>query len=75
MVEIIHSATVTVTQMENKAVLAVNEPRTLKAVVPTYLDTGKKYRLMVVTQSSAKGHGYLVKEVRQMRSDFVLTAQ
>jgi len=58
-----------------KATLAVNEPRTLKAVVPTYLDTGKKYRLMVVTQSSAKGHGYLVKEVRQMRSDFVLTAQ
>jgi len=30
---------------------------------------------MVVTQSSAKGGGGLLKKVRQMRSDFVLTAQ
>jgi len=61
--------------MENKAVLAVNEPRTLKAVVPTYLDTGKKYRLMVVTQSSAKHSSTLLKETRVMRSEFSLTAQ
>jgi len=56
-------------------IIAVNEPRTLKVVVPTYLDAGRKYRLMLVTQSSAKHSGTLLKEKRVVRSEFSLAAQ
>jgi hypothetical protein len=52
----------------------VNEPRTLKVIVPA-LETGKAYVLKLVTQSSAKGGGALLKKVRDMRSDFILIAQ
>jgi len=55
-------------------IIAVNEPRTLKVIVPA-LKAGVQYRLKVVTQSSAKGGGSLVKKVRDMRSDFCLAAQ
>ena len=56
-------------------IIAVNEPRTLKVVVPTYLDAGRKYRLRLITQSSAKGGGAMLKKVRDIHSDFTLTAQ
>ena len=36
--------------------LAVNEPRTLKAIVPAILVVGKDYTLKIVTQSPAR-HG------------------
>jgi len=52
-------------------VIAVNEPRTLKVVVPI-LDTTREYVLRLVTQSSAKGGGALLKTKREMRSDFTL---
>jgi hypothetical protein len=55
-------------------IIAVNEPRTLKVIVPA-LEAGKAYRLKVVTQSSAKGGGALLKKVREMHSEFNLTAQ
>jgi len=54
-------------------VLAVNEPKTLKAVVPSGLAVGTAYTLRVVTQSSAKHSGALLKEVRVMNSEFTLT--
>jgi hypothetical protein len=54
-------------------VIAVNEPRTLKVVVPP-LTEGAHYTLRVVTQTSAKGHSSLLKDVREMRSDFTVTA-
>ncbi|MDR2701178.1 MAG: DUF4469 domain-containing protein, partial [Spirochaetaceae bacterium] len=55
-------------------IIAVNEPRTLKVIVPA-LEAGKMYRLKVVTQSSAKTHSHLLKELREVRSDFMLAAQ
>jgi hypothetical protein len=56
-------------------ILAVNEPRTLKAIVPAALAPGKDYRLKVFTQSSAKGGGALLKNLREIHSEFKLTAQ
>jgi hypothetical protein len=56
-------------------IIAVNEPRTLKAIVPATLGAGGEYALKVVTQSSAKGSGSLLKNPREVRSDFKLTAQ
>jgi hypothetical protein len=55
-------------------VIAVNEPRTLKLVVPAGLTDGAAYSLVVQTWSSAKGHGYMIKDMRDMLSDFTLTA-
>jgi len=54
--------------------LAINQPHTLKAVVPAGLSPGTAYALLVRTQGSAKGHGTLLKETREIRSDFALTA-
>jgi hypothetical protein len=56
-------------------IIAVNEPRTLKAIVPATLGVGGEYALKVVTQSSAKNSGALLKTVREVRSDFKLTVQ
>jgi len=55
-------------------IIAVNEPRTLKAIVPP-LENGNRYFLKIVTQSSAKGGGTLLKNIREMRSEFLLVAQ
>jgi hypothetical protein len=55
-------------------VIAVNEPRTLKLVVPAALTDGQAYSLVVQTWSSAKTHAHLVKDMRDMCSDFTLTA-
>ncbi|MDR1107920.1 MAG: DUF4469 domain-containing protein [Spirochaetaceae bacterium] len=56
-------------------ILAVNEPRTLKAIVPAALTVGAEYTLKVVTQSSVHTSGHILKEVRNITSDFKLTAQ
>jgi len=53
----------------------VNQPRTLKVIVLAGLKEGSPYKLRVVTQSSAHGGGALLKNARDMRSDFTLTAQ
>jgi hypothetical protein len=55
-------------------VIAVNEPRTLKLVVPAGLTNGVAYQLVVQTWSSSKGGSALLKKMRDMRSDFTLTA-
>ncbi|MDR2730845.1 MAG: DUF4469 domain-containing protein [Treponema sp.] len=55
-------------------IIAVNEPRTLKVIVPA-LEAGKAYILKIVTQSSAKSSYHRLKETRVMRSEFTLTAQ
>ena len=55
-------------------VIAVNEPKTLKVVVPPSLTAGTPYALRIVTQSSAKGHSSLLKDLRELHSDFTLTA-
>ena len=56
-------------------IIAVNEPRTLKVIVPSALEHGAAYTLRIVTQSSVKHGGTVVKSVRQVLSDFTLTAQ
>jgi hypothetical protein len=56
-------------------IIAVNEPRTLKAVVPAGLTAGTDYHLFIVTQSSTRGSSSLLKNVRDIRSEFKLTAQ
>jgi hypothetical protein len=54
-------------------IIAVNEPRTLKVIVPA-LEAGKAYRLKVVTQSSARNGAAILKNTREMKSDFTLAA-
>ena len=56
-------------------ILAVNEPRTLKAIVPAALLIGTDYALKVVMQSSAKGDGALLKNPMEIHSESKLTAQ
>jgi hypothetical protein len=56
-------------------IIAVNEPRTLKAIVPAGLTAGNAYHLKIVTQSSAKHGSGLLKNPREVRSEFRLTAQ
>jgi hypothetical protein len=56
-------------------VIAVNEPKTLKVVVPASLTAGTEYYLRIFTMSSLHGHGQLLKTVRDLKSDFKLTAQ
>jgi len=59
---------------ETKAeIVAVNEPRTLKVIVPL-LTSPNPYILRLVTQSSSKGGGALLKTKREVRSDFTLRA-
>ncbi|MDR1400684.1 MAG: DUF4469 domain-containing protein [Treponema sp.] len=56
-------------------IIAVNEPRTLKVIVPATLVVGKDYALKVITQSSARGSSALLKGLREIHSEFKLTAQ
>jgi hypothetical protein len=55
-------------------VIAVNTPRTLKVVVPPELDFGESYRLAIETQSPIRHGGKLLKNMRDLRSDFMLVA-
>jgi hypothetical protein len=63
------------TALAKAEIIAVNEPRTLKVIIPAGLVSGKQYRLKIVTQSSAKHSGTMLKETRTIQSDFTLTAQ
>jgi hypothetical protein len=55
-------------------IVAVNEPRTLKVIVPADMAEGSVKRLRIQTQGSAKPHGgYMLKEVRRVVSEFTLT--
>jgi hypothetical protein len=56
-------------------IIAVNEPRTLKTIVPATLGAGGEYTLKVVTQSSTKHGAAVLKNLREERSDFKLTVQ
>jgi hypothetical protein len=56
-------------------IIAVNEPKTLKVVVPAALTPGTEYYLRIFTMSSARRSATMLKEVRDMKSDFKLTAR
>lgn len=54
--------------------VALNEPRTLKLLIPDAL-TADYYWLLIRTQSSTKSSTQLLKNVREVRSEFTLTPQ
>lgn len=56
-------------------ILAVNEPKTIKVIVPGGITAGSDCALKIVTQSSSHGSFHLLKELREFRSEFKLTAQ
>jgi hypothetical protein len=59
-------------------IIAVNEPRTVKAIIPGGpggLGSGNKFSLVIVTQSSVKHSGTMLKSTREIRSEFMLTTQ
>jgi hypothetical protein len=47
--------------------------RSIKAIVPQGLSAGEEYVLKIVTQSSAHGHGTLLNNLWEVRSEFKLT--
>jgi hypothetical protein len=55
--------------------VAVNEPRTLKVVVPTTIYADGEYYLKIVTQSAVRNGGALLKNTREVWTDFILTTQ
>ncbi|MDR1096323.1 MAG: DUF4469 domain-containing protein, partial [Spirochaetaceae bacterium] len=57
------------------AIIPVNEPKTLKVIVPATLTVGSDYGLVIVTQSPSKGGGTPLKHRRTVRSAFKLTVQ
>ena len=54
--------------------VAVNEPKTIKLVIPNELVTGTAYRIAVHTMSSPKGRGTILKNMRNMSSNFTMFA-
>jgi hypothetical protein len=56
-------------------VIAVNEPKTLKVVVPATLLVDGEYYLKIVTQSTVKAKRAVLKNPREVWSDFILTIQ
>jgi hypothetical protein len=56
------------------SVVVVNNPKTLKVLVPAELKAGVSYALVVETQSSLGHGGSMLKRVRKLRSDFTLVA-
>jgi hypothetical protein len=56
--------------------VVVNEPQTLKIIVPTAkMEVGEAYTLKIVTQTSAQSYSHLVKELRTVTSEFTVTAR
>ena len=58
---------------EKASIIAVNEPRTLKIIVPESLKSGGQYTLKIVTQSSARNSGTILKNLRDIQSETVLS--
>jgi hypothetical protein len=56
-------------------IIPVNEPKTLKVIVPAGLTVGSEYGLVIITQSSTKHGAALLKHRRTLRSSFKLTVQ
>ncbi|MDR1098563.1 MAG: DUF4469 domain-containing protein [Tannerella sp.] len=51
--------------------VAINEPRTVTGIIPFTLPAGAYY-VEIVTQTSIKGGGQLLKEARTVRSEHTL---
>jgi hypothetical protein len=66
--------TITTPGLWNARIVAVNEDKTLKVIVPN-MPTPNTCRLKLVTQSSVKSSSYLLKNLREITSEFTLTVQ
>jgi hypothetical protein len=55
--------------------IAINQMRRLRFVLPTALNDGKKYKVRVVTYNSVHAQKHLNKNVRTMESPFMFTAK
>ena len=55
-------------------IIAVNEPRTLKVLVPQGLCQGTSYHIEVATQASPRSTGHILKKPRSFRSEITLIA-
>ena len=55
--------------------VTINQPRRIMAIAPgtESIHPGDSYYVIVCTQEAYKGHGYLGKTVREMKSDFPVT--
>jgi hypothetical protein len=53
--------------------VAINEPRTIVAVVPPSLGAGLVYSLEIITQSSVKNSEYILRDTRAIRSEHHFT--
>jgi len=62
------------TETQAKAI-AVNEPCTLRVVVPSNLTAGESYTLIVRTQTSVKRGATMLKEIREVEYESQLIAQ
>jgi hypothetical protein len=54
--------------------LIVNEPRTLTILTDSRLTVNRSYVIVIDTQSSARSSNHLLKNVREIRSEFEVTA-
>jgi hypothetical protein len=55
--------------------VAVNEPRTVKVIVPVTFNADGEYYLKIVTQSAVRHGGALLKNTWEVWTDFILTSQ
>ena len=56
--------------------IALNMPHEIHAIAPATITAGQQYYVVVCTQSSAKSSsGRLLKDIREMKSDFTVTVQ
>ena len=58
---------------EKAGTIVVNEPRTIKLIVPESLKSGGKYTLKIVTQASARNPAHILKDLREIHCDTVLS--
>jgi hypothetical protein len=56
-------------------IIAVNEQKKIKILVPYSVGTGMKYTLKIVTQTSAKSSGNLLKNLREVVSDTIISIE
>jgi len=62
-------------QSPKAEIIAVNEPKTLKAIVPTGFNSTYPHRIKIVTQTSAKNGMAILKNTRELWSEAAYTIQ
>jgi len=68
------TATENTDQILKAQIIAVNEPRTLKVIVPREIDTGHPFNIKIVTQTSSKNN-HIVKNLREVITENPVMSQ